>query len=65
MGAIMVEGSNNQALDKFLRGEKLATTEEASEIERAIRLMSFEVSAIGESGPDRTRRGIWPWRRTR
>ncbi|MSQ19962.1 MAG: hypothetical protein EXR39_10485 [Betaproteobacteria bacterium] len=60
---MMIEGSNNQALGKFLRGEKLATSEEASEIERVVRLISLEVSTVGEGGPDRTRRGIWPWRR--
>jgi hypothetical protein len=65
MGTMMNAGSDNQALEKFLRGEKLATSEEASEIERVVRLMSFEASTIGEGGPNRARRGIWPWRRAR
>jgi hypothetical protein len=61
----MNAGVDNQILEKFLRGEKLATSEEASAIERVVRLLSFEASTLGEGSPNRARRGMWPWRRAR
>ncbi len=52
-------------LAKFLSNEKVATTEEATEIERVIRLVSWEVSTLGEGTNNGNRRKWWPWRRVR
>ena len=62
---VMYKGSFNHVLAKFLSGEKVATNEEANEIERVIRLMSWEVSTLGNSVSVLSRRSWWPWRRGR
>lgn len=63
--AAMHEGSFNQVLAKFLSDEKVATSEEATEIERVIRLVSLEVSTLGEGSTHRNAGRWWPWRRAR
>ncbi|MFN0306231.1 MAG: hypothetical protein ACKVQU_38415 [Burkholderiales bacterium] len=62
---VMYKGSFNHVLAKFLSGEAVATNEEANEIERVIRLMSWEVSTLGNSVSVLSRRSWWPWRRGR
>ncbi|MFM9884871.1 MAG: hypothetical protein ACKVQT_17745 [Burkholderiales bacterium] len=62
---VMYKGSFNHVLAKFLSGEKVATHEEAIEIERVIRLMSWEVSSLEDSVSVLNRRSWWPWRRGR
>ncbi len=62
---VMYKASFNHVLAKFLSGEKVATNEEANEIERVIRLMSWEVSTPEDSVGVLNRRRWWSLRRDR
>lgn len=65
MVADMHEQSEIPALARFLNGEALASAEDAAQVERSVRMLPAEASAVGNGPRSPHRRFPWPWSRRR